>query len=73
MTRRLARSSRPREDSYSALRDAVALGVAEGWKRAHAKAKAPDEGTIRDAVEEGVVSRLCELVDFGPDPEEDYA
>ena len=51
------------------LEMAIADGISAGWYRAHKHTDTPDEGMIKQAMEEEVWNQLYEWFDF-PEPEE---
>ena len=55
-----------RVNAYEVLRRAVEQGVGEGWRNAHKHTDAPDAVKIQEAVEEAVVSAICEVFEFEP-------
>ena len=59
----------PRE--YDVVVQAVADGVATGWRRAHKHLDEPDEDAIVENIEREVLSALCEVIDFEGDLDAD--
>jgi hypothetical protein len=51
-------------DLYKVIREAVENGIAYGWARAHKHTDAPDEHTIKTAIEDAVMNELCEVITF---------
>jgi len=43
------------------LRRAVEEGIAYGWRKAHKHTDKPSEDAIREAIEDAVMSEICEV------------
>jgi hypothetical protein len=59
-----------RIDAYAVVASAVEAGIARGWRRAHKHTEAPGEHGICEAMEQGVMEALCEVVRFGDEGRE---
>jgi hypothetical protein len=51
--------------SYDVLRRAVEDGVAYGYRRAHKYSDKPEPEAVKEAIEQAVMSEICEWFDFG--------
>ena len=49
------------------LVEAIEAGIAYGWNRAHKHDDHPAETSIKSAIEDAVLSELCERFDFDDD------
>jgi hypothetical protein len=54
------------------LEMAIESGVKRGWHRAHKHIENPNEGTIRDNIEECVMSEIYEYFSFDDETYKDY-
>ena len=59
---------RIRMRAYPIISDAVEIAVGCGWNRAHKHTDEPEDHAIRTAIAEAVMSSLCEILDFDPEP-----
>jgi hypothetical protein len=50
--------------AYKVIWRAVEEGVRYGWRRAHKHTETPDEETVLSAIEDAVLSELCEILEF---------
>lgn len=50
---------------YPIVAERIEQAVAYGWRRAHKYKDNPEEDDILTAIEDAVMSELCELFDFG--------
>jgi hypothetical protein len=53
-----------RLDAYAIVRRAVEEGVARGYRRAFKHSDAPSGDWVREAIEQDVLSSLCEVLRF---------
>ncbi len=49
---------------YNLITQCVETGVMLGWNRAHKHVINPDPEAIRDAIEQAVLSEICEWFNF---------
>ena len=49
---------------YNLITQCVETGVMLGWNRAHKHDATPDPEAIRDAIEQAILSEICEWFDF---------
>lgn len=57
--------------TYEIMRRAVEEGVAYGWRRAHKYNDKPDDASLKEAIEDGVMSEVCEWFEFTGNTEEE--
>ena len=50
--------------AWPIVSDAVERGVAYGYRRAYKYTQSPTEDDIREAIEQGVMSELAEIINF---------
>ena len=65
--KKVALSCGMRINAYEVVARAVEEGVAYGWNRAHKHADSPFEDAIKAAIEDAVLSELCNVVQFHED------
>lgn len=49
---------------YPLMREAVEAGIAYGWQRAHKHVAHPDPEAIKAAIEQAVMTEICERFSF---------
>jgi hypothetical protein len=63
--KKVATTQRPMVvDTYTLLHDSVALGIVQGWNRAHKHTDTPDADTVQAAIETAVMDRITEYFSF---------
>jgi len=50
--------------AWPIVSDAVERGVSYGYRRAYKYTETPSEDDIREAIEQGVMSELAEIINF---------
>jgi hypothetical protein len=56
---------------YNLIAQCVEDGVMLGWNRAHKHTEDPDPEAIRDAIEQAILSEICEWFDFDEGKKDD--
>lgn len=67
-SRKLSTHTAVRVRVYPLVDDRLELAVECGWRRAHKHTATPGECEIRESIHREVMSALCELFDFDPEP-----
>lgn len=52
---------------YQVLKSAIENGVTYGWNRAHKYTDTPSSEDIKEAIEQAVLSEICEWFNFDDD------
>ena len=53
--------------AWPIVSDAVERGVSYGFRRAYKHTDKPEEEDLREAIENGVMAELAEIIDFSED------
>jgi len=53
--------------AYNILERAIEEGIAYGYRRAHKHTDNPTEEQIKQAMIDGVINEICEVIDFETD------
>ncbi len=56
-----------RAKAYPLMREAVEAGIAYGWMRAHKYDDAPTPEATKEAIEQAVMTEICERFEFEGD------
>ena len=59
-----------RVKEYPVLKRAVAVGVKQGWARAHQQDQEPNDDATMEKIRDSVLAEICEAFEFDADLDE---